>query len=146
MAHIWYLRGIPSRMALLLDVTPKQLEEVVYFVSYIVTDPKDTDLAYKQILSEREYRENIAIYGSQAFTAQTGAEAVLRLLQDVDLEEEYQNVQEALDKAQGEKRKKLIKRLDTINAFRQSENEPEWMILTNIPVSYTHLDVYKRQS
>ena len=65
-AHIWYLRGIPSRMALLLDVTPKQLEEVVYFVSYIVTDPKDTDLAYKQILSEREYRENIAIYGSQA--------------------------------------------------------------------------------
>ncbi|MEF2608434.1 MAG: DNA-directed RNA polymerase subunit beta', partial [Faecalicoccus sp.] len=133
-AHIWYLRGIPSRMALLLDVTPKQLEEVVYFVSYIVTDPKDTDLAYKQILSEREYRENIAIYGSQAFTAQTGAEAVLRLLQDVDLEEEYQNVQEALDKAQGEKRKKLIKRLDTINAFRQSENEPEWMILTNIPV------------
>ena len=133
-AHIWYLRGIPSRMALLLDVTPKQLEEVVYFVSYIVTDPKDTDLGYKQILSEREYRENMAIYGAGSFTAQTGAEAVLRLLQDVDLEQEYVDVQEALEKAQGEKRKKLIKRLDTINAFRKSDNKPEWMILTNIPV------------
>lgn len=133
-AHIWYLRGIPSRMALLLDVTPKQLEEVVYFVSYIVTDPKKSGLAYKQILSEREFRENQAIYGSTGFTAQTGAEAVLRLLQDVDLESEYQEVQDALEKAQGEKRKKLIKRLDTINAFRNSENLPEWMILTNIPV------------
>ncbi len=133
-AHIWYLRGIPSRMALLLDVTPKQLEEVVYFVSYIVTDPKESDLAYKQILSEKEYRENMAIYGTTGFTAQTGAEAVLRLLQDIDLEEEYMNVQEALEKAQGEKRKKLIKRLDTINAFRNSDNDPEWMILTNIPV------------
>ena len=133
-AHIWYLRCIPSRMALLLDVTPKQLEEVVYFVSYIVTDPKDTDLGYKQILSEREYRENMAIYGAGSFTAQTGAEAVLRLLQDVDLEQEYADVQEALEKAQGEKRKKLIKRLDTINAFRKSDNKPEWMILTNIPV------------
>ena len=133
-AHIWYLRGIPSRMALLLDVTPKQLEEVVYFVSYIVTDPKESGLAYKQILSEREFRENQAIYGSTGFTAQTGAEAVLRLLQDVDLGSEYQEVQDALEKAQGEKRKKLIKRLDTINAFRNSENLPEWMILTNIPV------------
>ena len=133
-AHIWYLRGIPSRMALLLDVTPKQLEEVVYFVSYIVTDPKESGLSYKQILSEREFRENQAIYGSTGFTAQTGAEAVLRLLQDVDLESEYQEVQDALEKAQGEKRKKLIKRLDTINAFRNSENLPEWMILTNIPV------------
>ena len=133
-AHIWYLRGIPSRMALLLDVTPKQLEEVVYFVSYVVTDPKDSDLSYKQILSEREYRENVLLYGSDGFKAQTGAEAVLKLLQDVDLEEEYSVVQEALENAQGEKRKKLIKRLDTINAFRHSNNKPEWMILTNIPV------------
>ena len=133
-AHIWYLRGIPSRMALLLDVTPKQLEEVVYFVSYIVTDPKESGLAYKQVLSEREYRENMAIYGATGFTAQTGAEAVLRLLQEVDLEKEFDDVQTALEKAQGEKRKKLIKRLDTINSFRFSENKPEWMILTNIPV------------
>ncbi|MBP3853355.1 MAG: DNA-directed RNA polymerase subunit beta' [Erysipelotrichaceae bacterium] len=133
-AHIWYLRGIPSRMALLLDVTPKQLEEVVYFVSYIVTDPKQSDFEYKQIISEREYRENIAILGSEGFEAKTGAEAVLKLLQDVDLEAEYQAIQEALEKASGEKRKKLIKRLDTINAFRHSENRPEDMILSNIPV------------
>jgi DNA-directed RNA polymerase subunit beta' len=133
-AHIWYLRGIPSRMALLLDLPPKQLEEVVYFVSYIVTDPKDTDLSYKQILSEKEYRENQQTYGANGFVAQTGAEAVLKLLQDVDLEKEYQQVQHDLEKAAGEKRKKLIKRLDTINAFRHSDNQPEWMILQNIPV------------
>ena len=105
-------------------MTPKQLK-VVYFVSYIVTDPKDTDLGYKQILSEREYRENMAIYGAGSFTAQTGAEAVLRLLQDVDLEQEYADVQEALEKAQGEKRKKLIKRLDTINAL-ENQITTEW--------------------
>ena len=133
-AHIWYLRGIPSRMALLLDITPKQLEEVVYFVSYIVTDPGDTDLKLKQILSEKEYRENMAIYGSKAFKAQTGAEAVLELLKNVDLEYEYDEIQKALEKATGEKRKKLIKRLDTINAFRHSDNKPEWMILQDIPV------------
>ena len=133
-AHIWYLRGIPSRMALLLDVTSKQLEEVVYFVSYIVTDPKNTPLQYKQVLSEREYREFMAIHGAGSFEAKTGAEAVLKLLQDVDLEAEFTSIQEALEKASGEKRKKLIKRLDTVNAFRQSENKPEWMVLTKIPV------------
>ena len=133
-AHIWYLRGIPSRMALLLDLTPKQLEEVVYFVSYIVTDPMDSGLSYKQILSEKEYRENQAIYGPLGFKAKTGAEAVLELLQNVDLEEEYHKVEEQLEKATGEKRKKLIKRLDTINAFRHSDNKPEWMILQNVPV------------
>lgn len=133
-AHIWYLRGIPSRMALLLDVTPKQLEEVVYFVSWIVTDPKDTKLEYKQVLSEREYRENMAIYGPGSFTAQTGAEAVLTLLTEVDLEAEFKHIQDALESAQGEKRKKLIKRLDTVEAFRNSDNKPEWMVMTVIPV------------
>lgn len=133
-AHIWYLRGIPSRMALLLDVTPKQLEEVVYFVSWIVTDPKDTKLAYKQVLSEREYRENMAIYGPGSFSAQTGAEAALTLLTEVDLEAEFKHIQEALESAQGEKRKKLIKRLDTVEAFRNSDNKPEWMVMTVIPV------------
>lgn len=133
-AHIWYLRGIPSRMALLLDVTPKQLEEVVYFVSYIVTDAKDSPLSYKQILSEREYRENMSMYGTSAFEAKTGAEAVLKLLEEVDLEQEYQTIQDCLKGASGEKQKKLIKRLETINAFRHSNNLPEWMILTNIPV------------
>ena len=132
--HIWYLRGIPSRMALLLDVTPKQLEEVVYFVSWIVTDPKDTKLEYKQVLSEREYRENMAIYGPGSFTAQTGAEAALTLLTEVDLEAEFKHIQDALESAQGEKRKKLIKRLDTVEAFRNSDNKPEWMVMTVIPV------------
>ena len=133
-AHIWYLRGIPSRMALLLDLTPKQLEEVVYFVSYVVTDPMESGLAYKQILSEREFRENQATYGPLGFKAKTGAEAVLELLQNVNLDEEYAAVEEQLEKATGEKRKKMIKRLDTINAFRHSDNKPEWMILQNIPV------------
>ena len=133
-AHIWYLRGIPSRMALLLDVTPKQLEEVVYFVSWIVTDPKDTKLEYTQVLSEREYRENMAIYGPGSFTAQTGAEAALTLLTEVDLEAEFKHIQDALESAQGEKRKKLIKRLDTVEAFRNSDNKPEWMVMTVIPV------------
>ena len=133
-AHIWYLRGIPSRMALLLEVTPKQLEEVVYFVSYIVTDPGETELKYKQVLSESKYREYQAKYGPTAFKAKTGAEAVLELLQNVDLEAEYERVQEALQTAKGEKQKKLVKQLDTINAFRHSNNKPEWMILTKIPV------------
>lgn len=133
-AHIWYLRGIPSRIGLLLDVTPKQLEEVVYFVSWIVTDPKDTNLEYKRVLSEKEYRENVALYGPGSFEAKTGAEAVLKLLKECDLEKEYKGIQTALDSAQGEKRKKLIKRLDTVNAFRNSDNKPEWMILTVLPV------------
>ncbi len=133
-AHIWYLRGIPSRMALLLDVTPKQLEEVVYFVSWIVTDPKDTKLSYKQVLSEKEYRENIAIYGPGSFTAQTGAEAAKTLLEEVDLDKEFTAIQEELKSAQGEKRKKLIKRLDTVDSFRTSDNKPEWMVLSVIPV------------
>ena len=132
-AHIWYLRGIPSRMALLLDVTPKQLEEVVYFVSWIVTDPKDTKLEYKQVLSEREYRENMAIYGPGSFTAQTGAEAALTLLTEVDLEAEFKHIQDALESAQV-KSVKLIKRLDTVEAFRNSDNKPEWMVMTVIPV------------
>ena len=133
-AHIWYLRGIPSRMALLLDITPKQLEEVVYFVSWIVTDPRDTKLMYKQILSEREYRENVAIYGPGSFVAQTGAEAIQTLLKEVDIEKEFNAVKADLENSQGEKRKKLIKRLDTIDAFRNSSNKPEWMVLTVLPV------------
>ena len=133
-AHIWYLRGIPSRMALLLDITPKQLEEVVYFVSWVVTDPRETKLEYKQILSEREYRENVAIYGPGSFVAQTGAEAVQTLLQEVDVEKEFKIITTQLADAQGEKRKKLIKRLDTVDAFRNSTNKPEWMVLTVLPV------------
>ena len=133
-AHIWYLRGIPSRMALLLNVAPKSLEEVVYFVSWIVTDPGDTKLEYKQILSEREYRENNAIYGAGSFVAQTGAEAIKTLLEQCDVEAEYTAIMSELEKSTGDKRKKLIKRLETVEAFRNSENKPEWMVLTVLPV------------
>ena len=116
-AHIWYLRGIPSRVGLLLDVTPKQLEEVVYFVSWIVTDPKDTGLTYKQVLSEKDYRENVALYGPNSFVAQTGAEAVKTLLEEVDLEKEVAELKEEVDNAQGQKKLRLIKRLDCLNSF-----------------------------
>lgn len=133
-AHIWYLRGIPSRMSLLLNITPKALEEVVYFVSWVVTDPMDTPLDYKQVISEREFREYSAMYGPGAFIAQTGAEAVKTLLEKVDLEAEYAMVQHELSDAQGDKRKKLIKRLETIEAFRHSDNKPAWMVLSVLPV------------
>ena len=133
-AHIWYLRGIPSRMSLLLNITPKALEEVVYFVSWVVTDPGDTTLQYKQILSEREYRENNAVYGPGKFKAQTGAEAVKTLLEQVDLDKEHKEIVAELEDAQGDKRKKLIKRLETVEAFLHSGNKPEWMVLTVLPV------------
>ena len=132
--HIWYLKGTPSRMALLLNVAPKALEEVVYFVSWIVTDPKDTDLEYKQVLSPREYAEKVQEYGLGKFTAKIGAEAIKTLLEQVDIEREYNALIEELSTAQGEKRKKLIKRLDTVNAFRDSDQKPEWMVLTVLPV------------
>ncbi|MFV0379514.1 MAG: DNA-directed RNA polymerase subunit beta' [Anaerorhabdus sp.] len=133
-AHIWYLRGIPSRMSLLLNITPKHLEEVVYFVSWVVIDPGATQLEYKQVISEKDYRENLAEFGSGSFKAQTGAEAVSTLLKEVDLEKEHAEIIESLDGATGEKRKKLIKRLETINAFLNSTNKPEWMVLSVLPV------------
>ena len=133
-AHIWYLRGIPSRMSLLLGITPKNLEEVVYFVSWVVTDPGSTPLQFKQILSEQEYRNFSRRYGYGSFTAKTGAEAVKELLERVDLEKEHKAVIDDLKEAQGDKRKKLIKRLETIDAFRNSHNQPEWMVLTMLPV------------
>ena len=133
-AHIWYLKGIPSRMGLVLNVSPKILEEVVYFVTWIVTDPGNTDLEYKQPLSELEVRNYEALYGKDAFKAQTGAEAIKTLLEQVDVLKEKNDIVKELEKAQGDKRKKLIKRLETINAFVDSENRPEWMVLTVLPV------------
>ncbi len=132
--HIWYLKGTPSRMALLLNVAPKALEEVVYFVSWIITDPKDTDLEYKQVMSPKELNDAYAKYGYGAFTAKIGAEAIKTLLEQVDIEKEYASLKEELETAQGEKRKKLIKRLETVNAFRESHQKPEWMVLTILPV------------
>jgi len=133
-AHIWYLRGIPSRMSLLLNITPKALEEVVYFVSWVVTNPYDTPLMEKQVLSEREYREYTTQYGVGSFVAQTGAEAVKTLLENMDLDKEHQMILNDLENASGDKRKKLIKRLETVEAFIKSENQPEWMVLTALPV------------
>ena len=133
-AHIWYLRGIPSRMSLLLNITPKILEEVVYFVKWVVTDPKDTNLQYKQILDDREYRDYTNEYGYNGFVAQAGAEAIKTLLEKVDLPEDHALVLEELETAKGDKRKKLIRRLETIESFMNSDNHPAWMVLTQLPV------------
>ncbi len=132
-AHIWYLKGIPSRMGLILDMTPKQLEEIIYFVSYVVTDKGSTPLEYKQVLSERDYRNCYEKFGHQ-FEAKTGAEAIKILLQKVDLDEEFELVTRDLKEAQGQRRSKLLKRLEAIEAFRTSHNQPEWMILDVLPV------------
>ena len=132
-AHIWYLKGIPSRMGLILDMSPKQLEEIIYFVSYVVTDKGNTPLEYKQVLSERDYRNCYEKFGNQ-FEAKTGAEAIKILLQRVDLDEEFEIVTRELKDTQGQKRAKLLKRLEAIEAFRQSNNQPEWMILDVLPV------------
>ena len=134
-AHIWYVKGTPSRIALLLDVLPKQLEEVIYFVKWIVTDPKDVqELTYKQIITTADYRKYRELYGANSFEAKIGAEAIKLLLEQVDLDREYNILVEQLEDATGEKRKKLIRRLETVGAFRNSGQRPEWMILTALPV------------
>ena len=132
-AHIWYLKGIPSRMGLILDMSPKQLEEIIYFVSYVVIDKGSTPLEYKQVWSERDYRKCYEQFGN-TFEAQIGAEAIQTLLKQVDLEEEFAKVSKELKEAQGQRRTKLLKRLEAINAFRTSDNQPEWMILEALPV------------
>ena len=132
-AHIWYLKGVPSRMGLILDMSPKQLEEIIYFVSYVVTDKGSTPLEYKQVLSERDYRNCVEKFGGQ-FQAKIGAEAIKILLQKVDLDAELEDVEAQLKEAQGQKRQKLLKRLEAIDAFRSSNNQPEWMIMDVLPV------------
>ena len=132
-AHIWYLKGVPSRMGLILDMSPKQLEEIIYFVSYVVTDKGSTPLEYKQVLSERDYRNCVEKFGGQ-FQAKIGAEAIKVLLQKVDLDAELEDVETQLKEAQGQKRQKLLKRLEAIDAFRSSNNQPEWMIMDVLPV------------
>lgn len=132
-AHIWYLKGIPSRMGLILDMSPKQLEEIIYFVSYVVIDKGSTPLEYKQVLSERDYRKCFEQFG-HTFEAKISAEAVQTLLKQVDLDSEFEKVSKELKEAQGQRRSKLLKRLEAIEAFRSSENQPEWMILEALPV------------
>ena len=132
-SHIWYFKGIPSRMGLLLDITPRILEKVLYFGAYIVTDPGDTPLDKCQILSEREYRDMREKYEDD-FDAGMGAEAIKKLLQQIDCEELSVKLREELASAGGQKKAKLVKRLEVVEAFRQSGNKPEWMIIDVLPV------------
>ena len=133
-SHIWYFKGIPSRMGLILDITPGKLEKILYFASYIVLDPKDTGLEYKEILGEKEYREAEEKYGEGSFVAEMGAEAIKKLLADIDLEKESVELKAQLKTTTGQKRVRIIKRLEVIEAFRLSENSPEWMVLDVVPV------------
>ena len=132
-SHIWYFKGIPSRMGLILDLSPRTLEKVLYFASYIVLDKGETDLQYKQVLSEQEYQEARESWG-KGFRVGMGAESILELLQAIDLEKEYEDLTEGLKGATGQKRARIVKRLEVVEAFRESGNKPEWMIMTNVPV------------
>ena len=132
-SHIWYFKGIPSRMGLILDLSPRTLEKVLYFASYIVLDKGESDLMYKQVLSEAEYQEAREKWGS-AFRVGMGAESIKELLENIDLEKEYTELTEGLKGATGQKRARIVKRLEVVEAFRESGNKPEWMIMTNIPV------------
>ncbi|MFC4559677.1 DNA-directed RNA polymerase subunit beta' [Virgibacillus kekensis] len=132
-SHIWYFKGIPSRMGLVLDMSPRALEEVIYFAAYIVTESGDTPLEKKQLLSEKEYRAYYDKYG-KSFKAQMGAEAIRKLLQDIDLDKEVDALKEELKTAQGQRRTRAIKRLEVLEAFRHSGNDTSWMILDVLPV------------
>lgn len=132
--HIWYLKGTPSRIGIVLDVSPKELEHVVYFASYIVMDPGKTGLKYKQILNEQEYSEAIDMFGYGSFDARMGAEAILELLKAIDLDKEAQELTEELEGASTQKKIKVLRKLETIESFRQSGNRPEWMVIEALPV------------
>ena len=133
-AHIWYFKGIPSRIALVLDISPRSLEKVIYFASYIVLDKGTSDLTKCQILTEKEYREAEEKFGRGSFVAKMGAEAIRTLLQEVDLEKLSAKLKKEIAKSSEQKKAKLIKRLDTVESFRLSGNKPEWMIMSVIPV------------
>ncbi len=133
-SHIWYFKGIPSRMGLILDISPRVLEKVLYFASYIVLDPMNTGLQYKQVLSEKEYREELEKYGAGNFRVGMGAEAIHELLKAIDLEKDSEELRKAMKDTSGQKRARIIKRLEVVDAFRGSGNRPEWMIMTVIPV------------
>ncbi len=133
-SHIWYFKGIPSRMGLILDISPRVLEKVLYFASYIVLDPGTTGLQLKQVLSEKEYRDAVEKYGYGAFRVGMGAEAIQELLKDIDLEKDSEELRRALKDSSGQKRARIIKRLEVVEAFLHSGNKPEWMIMTVIPV------------
>ncbi len=133
-SHIWYFKGIPSRMGLLLDMSPRALERVLYFASYIVLDPGNTDLKQKDLLTEGQFRFKKEEFGRAAFKVGMGAEAIQKLLRDIDLEELSAELREELNSSNGQKRIRAIRRLEVVEAFRKSGNKPEWMIMTVIPV------------
>ncbi len=133
-SHIWYFKGIPSRMGLILSMSPRALEKVLYFASYIVIDPKETSLQYKQLLTEKEYREACDRFGYGSFDAQMGAEAIKKLLQDIDIEKESAELKKQFAETTGQKRIRIIKKLEVLESFKLSNNKPEWMILDVIPV------------
>jgi DNA-directed RNA polymerase subunit beta' len=133
-SHIWYFKGIPSRMGLLLDMSPRDLEKVLYFAAFVVTDPKSTPLEYKQLLNDKELREAQEKYGDDSFVAKMGAEGIKDLLRDIDLDKTAKELKKELVSCSGQKRVRAIKRLEVIEAFRQSGNKPEWIILDCIPI------------
>ena len=133
MSHIWYFKGIPARMGLILDISPRILEKVLYFANYIVTDPGDTPLMLKQILTETEYRDMREKY-DEDFEAMMGAEAIKKLLQQLDLDKLSAELRAELKDASGQKRMRIIKRLEVVESFRLSGNKPEWMIMDVVPV------------
>ena len=132
-SHIWYFKGIPSRMGLILDLSPRTLEKVLYFANYIVLDAGTTDLSYKQVLTEREYQDAREKYGDD-FRVGMGAEAIKELLEAIDLERESKELKAGLKDSTGQKRARIVKRLEVVEAFRESGNRPEWMIMTVVPV------------
>ncbi len=133
-SHIWYFKGIPSRMGLILDLSPRTLEKVLYFASYIVLDKGNTDLQYKQVLSEKEYREAVDKWGRASFRVGMGAEAIQELLKAIDLDKDSEELKSKLEDASGQKRARIIKRLEVVEAFKASGNKPEWMIMDVVPV------------
>ncbi len=133
-SHIWYFKGIPSRMGLILDISPRHLEKVLYFANYIVLDPGETTLAYKQILTENDYRNAEREFGMNSFRVGMGAEAIKELLQAIDLDKESVELKEELENSNGQKAARIVKRLEAVEAFRNSDNKPEWMIMDAIPV------------
>lgn len=133
-SHIWYFKGIPSRMGLILDMSPRSLEKILYFASYVVIDPKETPLLKKQLLNEKEYREAVDKYGEESFVAGMGAEAVQDLLGEIDLENGSKELKEELKHSTGQKKVRIIRRLEVVESFRASGNDPRWMIINVIPV------------
>jgi len=133
-SHIWYFKGIPSRMGLILDMSPRALEKILYFASYVVINPKETPLLKKQLLNEKEYREAVDKYGEESFVAGMGAESIKMLLGEIDLEKHSVELKEELKQSTGQKKVRIIRRLEVVESFRKSGNNPEWMIVDVIPV------------